>query len=100
MNKNIYWAWAIKNSVCVICWTALAIVFNAWGIALFSLLFMSDLKTIPIKYYRVCDNCGTHSDYSDSPKEALEKAIKSGWIHCSETNTDYCPDCQQINQLF
>jgi hypothetical protein len=45
MNTSVYWAWAIKNSICVICWTVLAVVFNKWWIALFGVLFLSDLKT-------------------------------------------------------
>ncbi len=44
MKKDIVWAWAIKNSVCVICWTALAMYFDKWWIALFAALFLSDLK--------------------------------------------------------
>lgn len=44
MNKSVYWAWAIKNSVCVIAWVVLAIMFNKWWIALFAILFMSELK--------------------------------------------------------
>lgn len=44
MNKSIVWAWVIKNSICVICWTALAVVFGKWWIALFGLLYMSDIK--------------------------------------------------------
>lgn len=35
-DKHTWWAWAIKNSVCVICWTGLAIWFNHWWIALFA----------------------------------------------------------------
>lgn len=44
MNTSAYWAWAIKNSICVICWTVLAVVFNKWWIALFGALFLSDIK--------------------------------------------------------
>lgn len=44
MDKNIMWAWAVKNSICVICWTVLAIHFDKWWIALFSVLFLSSLK--------------------------------------------------------
>lgn len=62
MNKNIVWAWAIKNSVCVICWTVLAIIFNKWWIALFGLLFMSELQTK--------DKCGKHSPYADNYNES------------------------------
>ena len=43
MNKSMVWAWAIKNSICVICWTVLAVVFDKWWIALFGGLFMSDV---------------------------------------------------------
>lgn len=45
MNKSIMLAWAIKNSICMICWTYLAIVFDKWWIALFAVLFMSSLTT-------------------------------------------------------
>lgn len=94
MNKSFLWAWAIKNSICVICWTVLAIVFNRWWIALFGLLFMSGLQT-QYKRHRVCDKCGKHSPYADSYNEALDKAKEAGWVHIAEGNLDYCPDCQQ-----
>lgn len=45
MNKSIMLVWAIKNSICMICWTYLAIVFDKWWIALFAVLFMSSLTT-------------------------------------------------------
>lgn len=44
MNNQTVWAWAIKNSVCVICWTVLAVYFGKWWIALFAALFLSDIK--------------------------------------------------------
>ena len=44
MDKNIVWAWAIKNATAIICWTILAICFDKWWLALFSALFLSDLK--------------------------------------------------------
>lgn len=44
INKSAYWAWAIKNSICIICWIVLAIIFNKWWIALFAALFLSDLR--------------------------------------------------------
>ena len=46
MNRNtsIFWAGAIKNSVCMICWTVLAIVFDKWWIALFTVLFFTTLQ--------------------------------------------------------
>lgn len=43
-NINLVWAWAVKCSVCMICWTFLAIHFGKWWIALFSALTMSDLR--------------------------------------------------------
>lgn len=94
MDKNSVWAWAIKNSICVICWVALAIVFNKWWIALFGLLFMSSLTT-QSKTFRICDKCGKHSPYANSVNEALEKAKKAGWVQ--DGNKDYCPDCQRKN---
>lgn len=94
MDNKLIWAWAIKNGICVICWTVLAIVFNAWWIALFGLLFMSGLKT-NCKQYRVCDGCGKYGPPADSRNEAIANAKKAGWIHCVEGNLDYCPDCKK-----
>ena len=94
MNKHLIWAWVIKNSICIICWTALAIVFNKWWIALLGALFISSLKT-NIGKYRVCDKCGKHSPYADDHNEALDKAKAAGWIHYVEGNRDYCPECQK-----
>ena len=95
MNKGAIWAWAIKNSICVICWTVLAIIFNKWWIALFGVLFISSLKTVSVnKKCRVCDKCGKYSPYADNHNEALDKAKEAGWIHCVDGNKDYCPDCQ------
>lgn len=45
MNKHIYWAWALKNSISIVCWTILAIYFNKWWIALFAALFLSSIST-------------------------------------------------------
>ena len=94
MNKHIIWAWAIKNSIVVIAWTTLAIVFNKWWIAFFSILFLNGLET-KYKNYRVCDSCGKHSPYANSYNEALDKAKDAGWLHCAEGNKDYCPDCRK-----
>ena len=92
MNKTLIWAWAIKNSVTIIAWAALAIVFNKWWIALFGILFINDLET-KYKNYKVCDKCGKHSPYADSYNEALNKAKEAGWTHYVEGNLDYCPEC-------
>lgn len=99
MSKGTVWAWAIKNSICVICWTALAIIFNKWWIALFAILFMSSMQT-KIKSYKICDKCGKHSPYGDSYNEALDKAKEAGWIHCADDNKDYCPECRQEYKNF
>ena len=41
---GICWAFAIKNSVVMICWTALAIYFGKWWIALFATFRLSNLR--------------------------------------------------------
>lgn len=97
MNKSNMWAWAIKNSVCVICWTVLAVVFNKWWIALFGILFLSSLTT-SVSKYRICDKCGKHSPYANSHNEALDKAKEAGWVHYVDGDKDYCQDCQEINE--
>lgn len=94
MDKHIIWAWAIKNSIAIIAWTALALLFNKWWIALFGLLFLSEIKT-KYKSYRVCDKCGRHSPYAENYDEALEKAKEVGWVHIVDGNKDYCPDCRK-----
>jgi hypothetical protein len=87
---------AIKNSVCMICWSVLAIIFDKWWIALFAALFMTSYttQTDVKKYYRVCDKCGKYSPYADSHNGALEKAKAAGWVHYADDNKDYCPECQ------
>lgn len=94
MNKGIYWAWTIKNSVCIICWTILAIHFNKWWIALFGVFFLSDMKH-QVASCRICDGCGKHSPYANSHNEALDKAKAAGWLHIVEGNKDYCPECKE-----
>lgn len=44
MNKSIWFAWAIKNSVVVICWTVLAIHFDKWWIAIFAVFMLSSVE--------------------------------------------------------
>lgn len=93
MNKNSMWALVtIQNVLVLFSWVFLAVVFGKWWIALFSVLFMSSLKTA-YKNYRVCDGCGKHSPYADSYNEALDKAKEAGWVHCVDGNRDYCPEC-------
>ena len=96
MDKSIYWAWAISNGLCVSCWVALAMVFDRWWIALFSLLFTSSIKFRPVTWhYRVCDKCGVYSEHATTPEAALENALKAGWTHCKDKNKDYCPHCSE-----
>ena len=98
VNKNIYWAIAIKNSICVICFTVLAIIFHKWGIALLSAFFLTSYE-MEKRYYRVCDKCGKHSPYADNYNDALDKAKTAGWVHYVACNKDYCPECK-INYEF
>lgn len=93
MNKNILWAWVVKNSIAILAWTTLAVVFNKWWIALFAMLFTNGFES-KYKSYRVCDKCGKHGPYADSYNEALDKAKEAGWVHYVDGNKDYCPDCQ------
>jgi len=98
-DKHTWWAWAIKNSVCVICWTGLAIWFNHWWIALFAILFMSTLTTKgnsgPYRYY--CDHCGKYSPEGVSRDEAEQRRIEAGWIRrkVNDKWEDICPECQK-----
>lgn len=40
--KHIIWAWAFKNTICTALWIVLAIFFDKWWIAFFSVLFLSE----------------------------------------------------------
>lgn len=93
MRNKSFLSCMIYNSIAVICWTILAILFNHWWIALFSLLFMSSVES-KYKHHRVCDGCGKHSPYADSYNEALDKAKSAGWTHIAASNKDYCPQCR------
>lgn len=43
-DKHTWWAWAVKNSVSMICFTILAVIFKHWWIVLFSILWLDNLK--------------------------------------------------------
>lgn len=92
-NKTLYWSVAIKNTICVIAWIGLAIIFNKWWIALFGILFLTTIDT-KRQYYRICNGCGKRSEYADTRNEAIRKAKEAGWIHNEEHDTDYCPGCK------
>jgi hypothetical protein len=93
MDKNLYWSIAIKNGICVICWTVLAIIFNKWWIALFGALFLTSYETKQ-NFYRFCDGCGKYSMPAKSYNSALDLAKANGWIHITDGNKDYCPECK------
>ncbi len=45
MKRNaIWWSVAMENAICVMCFTALAIIFNKWWIVLFSILHATSVK--------------------------------------------------------
>lgn len=92
MNKTIVWV-MLKNSICVICWTALAIIFNKWWVALFGVLFLTSYETRS-NYFRICDKCGKRSPSASDYNEALDKAMAAGWLHITESNSDFCPCCR------
>lgn len=95
MNKNTIGAIAVQNTIIIIIWMLFAVFFNKWWIALFSILFLRTIKNVVHKQYRVCDGCGKHSPYADSYNEALEKAKLANWVHITEGNRDYCPECRK-----
>ena len=93
MNIAMIFAWFLKNTITLLIFAAMAVRFDKWWIILFALCFMSNLKK-EYKTYRICDKCGKHSPYADSYNEALAKAKDAGWIHITDGNRDYCPDCK------
>lgn len=88
-------AWAVKNSVVVICFTVLAVSFGKWWIVLFAGFFTSSLKMGPT-VSRVCDGCGK-TIYSLDWSEIDEKCKSAGWVRQKNRGEweDFCPDCQK-----
>lgn len=43
-NKILNWQVLIKNSITLICFTILAIVFNKWWLVLFSIIFWTFIE--------------------------------------------------------
>jgi len=95
MDKRILWAPVVNNCVSVIGWIVLAIFFEKWWIALFSIFFVSwKVKT---KTHMICDGCGRYSPYAETHGEAIEKELQVGWIRRRSQGgdwEDFCPDCQ------
>ena len=94
MSKAAWTAWAVKNSIVVICFAALAVHFNHWWISLFAILLTSSLapKWIP---RRICDGCGKSIYAEDLDIDgAMQRA---GWVRRKNGDKweDYCPDCQR-----
>lgn len=88
--KNSAWAaWAVKNSIVMICFAVVAIYFGKWWIILFSAICLSSLKT-ESGARRICDGCGKVIDLDG-------EARRAGWIRRKkgEEWEDYCPECQR-----
>lgn len=102
MNDKSTWiAWAITNSVTVICFAALAIFFGKWWILLISVFFTSSVKTEethkPLPY-RICDRCGDFIYPDNGDNSSFEEQYKAaGWIRCKSGDKweDICPRCQR-----
>lgn len=94
MNKHVLWAFVIKNSIALICFTILAIIFGKWWIVFFSALFLISIKNSDT--YMICDGCGRYSPYAKDHKTAIEEEIKAGWVRrkVGDKWEDYCPECQ------
>lgn len=93
MNKAAWAAWAVKNSVVLVCFTCLAIYFGKWWIVFFAALFLSSLKLVNTR--RTCDGCGkTLFSSADNMDETAQRA---GWVRKKngEEWEDFCPECQK-----
>lgn len=89
MRNSIWLAWAIKNSVVMICFAAVSIYFGKWWIILFSVLCLSSLET-ESGASRVCDGCGKVIDLDG-------EARRAGWVRWKSGDEweDFCPECQR-----
>lgn len=95
MSKGAWSAWAVKNSVVVLCFTGLAVHFDRWWIVLFAMFFTSSLeRKTPVR--RICDGCGK-TLYSTDWDATDDKAKRAGWIRKKNGDKweDYCPDCRK-----
>lgn len=93
-NKTAWTAWAVKNSIVVICFTALAVHFNHWWIVLFAVLLTSSLETKRFPS-RICDGCG-RTIYAEDMD--IDRALaQAGWVRRKYQGKweDLCPRCQQ-----
>ena len=99
MDKHVLWAFVIKNSITLICFTILAIIFGKWWIIFFSALFLSYIKGT--KTHMVCDGCGRYSPDAKDHQTAIEEEFKAGWVRIKKGDKweDYCPDCQTSTRM-
>lgn len=51
-NLKLQIAVLIKNTICLALWITLAIIFNKWWVALFSLLFITVIENKENRNYR------------------------------------------------
>lgn len=96
MNKTAWVVWAVKNSIVVICFTALAVYFNHWRIVLFAYLLTTSLETKTKRLLsRICDGCGK-TLYTES-MDIDSELKRAGWIRRKNGGQweDYCPECQR-----
>lgn len=96
MTNQAWAAWAIKNSVVVMCWTSLAVFFGKWWIALFGVLFLSSIKTESARTC-YCDQCGQQLPFSGTFEELVKAKQAAGWVRRKngEKWEDICPQCQR-----
>ena len=88
----------IYNTINIICFTVIAILFAKWWIILFALLFLLVPKSsFAQQRFRVCDCCDRWSESGKTAEEAIDRAEKCGWLHIEDGNKDFCPDC--LNQI-
>lgn len=94
MSKAAWTAWAVKNSIVVICFTALAVHFNHWWIVLFACILTPSLETKRIPS-RICDGCGKTIYAEDMDIDSAMR--KAGWVRRKNGDKweDFCPDCQR-----
>ena len=77
-NFKLYIIALVYNICALAAWVILAITFDCWWIALFSILFMCFPTTLYMPR-RKCDGCGKYSEPASSRSEAIAKAEKAGW---------------------
>ena len=93
-NFKIYITVIVYNICALAAWVFLAVTFDRWWIALFSILFICFPTTLRM-HRRKCDGCGKYGEFASSRSEAITLAEKAGWLHIPEGDLDYCPECRE-----